>query len=158
MPRLIWVFAGCTLTLLVLSRGGSSVLTREEQKSNIVSLWQYKNILFSHHKLIGQHSIPHIKCICQQYFCYFQKTLKIKLTPYGENFYYRKKPKKNSATRKHHRNYPKIWLIWTFHRVMCPKDADGIANSADTDQSDLGLHCLLSPVCQKNLGSLRYLF
>ena len=23
MPRLIWVFAGCTLTLLVLSRGGS---------------------------------------------------------------------------------------------------------------------------------------
>ena len=24
MPRLIWVFAGCTLTLLVLSRGGSN--------------------------------------------------------------------------------------------------------------------------------------
>ena len=29
MPRLIWVFAGRTLTLLVLSRGGSSVLETE---------------------------------------------------------------------------------------------------------------------------------
>ena len=28
MPRLIWVFAGCTLTLLVLSRGGSNVLKK----------------------------------------------------------------------------------------------------------------------------------
>ena len=33
---------------------------------------------------------------------------------------------------------------------MCPKDADEIANSEDPDkQSDLGLHCLLRPVCPK---------
>ena len=27
MPRLIWVFAGCTVILLVLSRGGSNIVT-----------------------------------------------------------------------------------------------------------------------------------
>ena len=39
---------------------------------------------------------------------------------------------------------------------MKPKDADGMANSVDPDQtasseankqSDLGLHCLLRPIC-----------
>ena len=36
---------------------------------------------------------------------------------------------------------------------MHPKDADGMANSVDPDQtasseqSDLGLHCLLRPIC-----------
>ena len=36
-------------------------------------------------------------------------------------------------------------------RVICPKDADGMANSVDPDQEqfDLGLHCLLTPVCLK---------
>ena len=38
---------------------------------------------------------------------------------------------------------------------MHPKDADGMANSVDPDQkqSDLGLHCLLGPICPntKNL-------
>ena len=38
-----------------------------------------------------------------------------------------------------------------FLRVMHLKDAEGIANSVDPDQeqSDLGLHCLLRPVCPK---------
>ena len=33
---------------------------------------------------------------------------------------------------------------------MHPKDADRMANSVDcdqTDSSDLGLHCLLRPIC-----------
>ena len=30
---------------------------------------------------------------------------------------------------------------------MHPKDADGMANSVDQKQSDLGLHCLLRPTC-----------
>ena len=30
---------------------------------------------------------------------------------------------------------------------MCQEDAQGIANSADPDQPDLGLHNLPSPVC-----------
>ena len=55
--------------------------------------------------------------------------------------------------------------------MLCPKDADGMANIVDPDQtapilfaseqSDLGLHCLLDlflgPVCPKNLRSLWYL-
>ena len=36
----------------------------------------------------------------------------------------------------------KICLIWIFHRVMFPKDADGMANSVDRDQrSSLILVC-----------------
>ena len=44
---------------------------------------------------------------------------------------------------------------------MSPKGVDQMANSADPDQialkdqSDLGLHCLLKPICHKHLGSLR---
>ena len=40
---------------------------------------------------------------------------------------------------------------------MGPKDADGLANSVDPDQtapplgSDLGLHCLPRPICPKTL-------
>ena len=53
---------------------------------------------------------------------------------------------KNLDTRKNYCNYPKIWLIWIFHRVMGSKDADRIANSVassvDPDQPALGLHCL----------------
>ena len=37
---------------------------------------------------------------------------------------------------------------------MCPKDVDGMVNSVDPDQtappkeqSDVGLHCLLRPIC-----------
>ena len=39
---------------------------------------------------------------------------------------------------------------------MRPKDADGMANSGDPEQtapleqSDLGLHCLSRPICPKN--------
>ena len=34
---------------------------------------------------------------------------------------------------------------------MCPNDADCMANSADPDQTALGLHCLPRPVCLKSL-------
>ena len=49
---------------------------------------------------------------------------------------------------------------------MRPKDADGIANVVDPDQTapidpgqtDLGLHCLPRPVCPKTLiGTLWYM-
>ena len=42
--------------------------------------------------------------------------------------------------------------MWLYHRVMSPNDADGMANSVDpdqTEQSDLGLHCLPRPVSPK---------
>ena len=39
-----------------------------------------------------------------------------------------------------------------YHSVMSPNDADGMANSVDSDQteqSDLGLHCLPRHICPK---------
>ena len=44
---------------------------------------------------------------------------------------------------------PKNCSKWLYHRVLRPKDADGMANSVDTDQTTPGLHCLLRPVCLK---------
>ena len=32
-------------------------------------------------------------------------------------------------------NYPKIQTVWLYHRVMLPKDADGMANSVDPYQT-----------------------
>ena len=74
----------------------------------------------------------------------------------GGSCVYRKAPK-NLDTRKNYCNYLNIWLIWIFHGVMHLNDADGMANSVEPDQtaplgavqSDLGLHCLLRPVCPK---------
>ena len=49
----------------------------------------------------------------------------------------------------------KIQIIRYFIEKLCPKGADGMANSVDPDQttleeqSDLGLHCLPRPVCAK---------
>ena len=62
--------------------------------------------------------------------------------------YYRKFPK-YFDTQKICCNHSKIWTMWLYHRVMSPNDADGMANSVDPDQTDLGLHCLLRPVCPK---------
>ena len=49
--------------------------------------------------------------------------------------------------------------MWLYHRVMGPNDADGMANSADPDQtasgsaqeeqSDQGLHHLPRHICRK---------
>ena len=38
-----------------------------------------------------------------------------------------------------------------YHTLICPKDAEGMANSVDPGQTapDLGLHCLPRPVCPK---------
>ena len=65
--------------------------------------------------------------------------------------YYRKTPK-NSDIRKNCSKSPKIGRVSFYYRVMGPKDADGMANSADPDleeQSDLGLPCLPRHVCPK---------
>ena len=55
------------------------------------------------------------------------------------------------------KNYPKNWTTYFYKRIMCPKDADGMTNSIDPDQSDLVLSCLSRPVCPNNIGSLWYL-
>ena len=47
---------------------------------------------------------------------------------------YRKFPK-YSDTQKIGCNHSKILTMWLYHRVMSPNDADGMANSADPDQT-----------------------
>ena len=51
-------------------------------------------------------------------------------------FNYHKNPK-NSDTRKICCNHPKIQTRWLYHRVMRPKDAEGIANSVDPDKTTI---------------------
>ena len=47
--------------------------------------------------------------------------------------------------------------MWFSERVVFPKDADGMANSVDFEQSDLGLHFLPRAVSwSENLGSFIY--
>ena len=47
---------------------------------------------------------------------------------------YGKSPK-NSVTRTNVCNYSKIVTICFYHWIMRPNDADGMANSVDTDQT-----------------------
>ena len=45
-------------------------------------------------------------------------------------------------------NHSKIWIMWLYHRVMCPDDADGMANSVDPDQTaPLGSLIWVCTVC-----------
>ena len=39
---------------------------------------------------------------------------------------------------------------------MSPNDADGMANSVDTDQTGLGLQLFVQTCLSENLGTLRY--
>ena len=55
--------------------------------------------------------------------------------------------------KNNYHNFPKI-EVWFYNAVKHLKDADCIANSVDPtqtapfkEQSDLGLHCLLRPIC-----------
>ena len=51
---------------------------------------------------------------------------------------------KNSDTRKYCCNHFINWTIWIYLWVICPNNADRVANSVKhDDQSDLGLHFLL---------------
>ena len=63
---------------------------------------------------------------------------------------YRKFPK-YSDTQKICCNHSKIWIMWLYHTVVSPNDADGMANSVDPDPlgADQDLHCLPRNVCPK---------
>ena len=60
-------------------------------------------------------------------------------------------------------NLSKIWTMWLYHRVMSPNDADGMANSADPDQTAplgavwSGSVLFAQAYLSKNLGSLQYI-
>ena len=57
---------------------------------------------------------------------------------------YRKFPK-YSDTQNICCNHSKIWTMWIYHRVISPNDADGMANSVDTDRSSLIWVCTVCP-------------
>ena len=71
---------------------------------------------------------------------------------------YRKFPK-YSDTQKICCNHTKIWTMWLYHRVMSPNDADGMANSADPDQTVGAVwsgSALFAQTClSENVGKLR---
>ena len=64
-----------------------------------------------------------------------------------------RKNAKNSDTPKICCNHPKICTRWLYRRVMHPKDAAGIANSIDPDQTALGSALFAQAYLSKNLGS-----
>ena len=74
---------------------------------------------------------------------------------------YRKFPK-YSDTQNICCNHSKIWTMWLYHRVMSPKDADGMANSVDPDQTAplgavwSGSALFAQAYLSENLGSLWY--
>ena len=69
---------------------------------------------------------------------------------------YRKFPK-SSDIQNICCNHTKIWTMWLSHRVMSPNDADGMAKSADPDQTaPLESTLFAQAYLSGNLGSLRY--
>ena len=60
-------------------------------------------------------------------------------------------------------NDPKIWTMWFYNTVMCPKHADELASSVDHDQTALlgdvwsGSTLFILPCLSENLGSLGHL-
>ena len=42
----------------------------------------------------------------------------------------------NNGTNNYHNSYhPILRTVWSYSQVMCPKDADDIANSVDLDET-----------------------
>ena len=68
---------------------------------------------------------------------------------------------KYSDTQKVCSNHSKIWTVWLYHRVMCPNDADEMANSVDPDQTAplgavwSGSARFAQAYLSENLGSLQ---
>ena len=75
---------------------------------------------------------------------------------------YRKFPK-YLDTQKICCNRSKVLTMWLYHRVMSPNDADGMANSVDTDQTAplgavwSGSALFAQASLSENFGSLRYI-
>ena len=70
---------------------------------------------------------------------------------------YRKCPKYTDI-QKQLLYHSKIFTMWLYHRVMSPTDADGMANSADPNQTAVwsGSALFAQAYLSENLGSLRY--
>ena len=68
---------------------------------------------------------------------------------------YCKKPK-NSDNWKHCCNHSENWTMWICCRVMCPNNADEMANSIDPDETAVwsGSSLFAQTCLSKNLGTL----
>ena len=100
------------------------------------------------HTLQGKQSKQSISCAMAALFLWHRK------------LNYRKFPK-YSDTPKNCCNHPKSWTRWLYFRVTLPKDAEGIANSVDPDQTAplgavwSGSTLFAQAYVSENLGSLR---
>ena len=89
-----------------------------------------------------------------------QKVLANKSITYYVPTIYCKFPK-YSDTQKICFNHSKIWIMWLYHRVMSPNDANGMANSVDPDQTAplaavwSGSALFAQAYLSENLASLR---
>ena len=117
MPRLICVFAGRTLTLLVVMRQ----LICEWSSVRILQWswgfqtdWSVQNSVDPDETLISVYAVCYSIWIFWKHYCKFPKY---------------------SDTQKICCNHSKMRTMWLYHRVMSPNDADGMANSADPDQT-----------------------
>ena len=145
MPRLIRVFPGHTVILLVLSWGGSSVkecepvttwptCCQELSYSKIMcarrrprSAYIYaKSDQSSWHPIGSQWS--NASCVLVPKSELLQVNLIIVTTCLLISYVYRKFPKYLDI-KKIWSNHSKIWPTWLYHRVMSPNDADGMASS-----------------------------
>ena len=69
-----------------------------------------------------------------------------------DSVYIYRKNSKNWDTLNYHRDCPTNGIVAFYSAILRSKDSDRITNRVDTDQtaeeqSDLGLHCLLRPIC-----------
>ena len=67
----------------------------------------------------------------------------------GGLFHCYRKNSKNWDTLNYYRDCPTNVIVGFYSTILRSKDADRITNRVDTDQTapQLGLHCLLRPIC-----------
>ena len=115
MPRLIWVFAGHAVILLVLSCRGSFIFTAMSQISSNLDILR---------------GIPGYKVILR---ALIKAQIQLLVTFTFSWAHPVTKNPRNLDTWKFCCNHPRIRT--RCHREMCPKDVDGMTNSVEPDQT-----------------------
>ena len=141
----VWLFVLCTLTPPACGLTLSSV----KLCSVLLICHDPQSPIFSCNKI-------RVPSVCSHLSIIHACTM---ITSKEGNIQYRKFPK-YSDTQKICSNHSKIWTMWLYHRVMCPKNADRMANSVDPDQTAplgavwSGSALFAQTYLSENLGSL----